>query len=48
MKPENIAGVMMESYQGVGPDFAPLEYVHQLSEWCQANQVVLVFDEVLI
>jgi 4-aminobutyrate aminotransferase/(S)-3-amino-2-methylpropionate transaminase len=25
MKPENIAGVMMESYQGVGPDFAPVE-----------------------
>jgi 4-aminobutyrate aminotransferase/(S)-3-amino-2-methylpropionate transaminase len=38
--------VMMESYQGVGPDFAPVEYVRQLSEWCQANDVVLVFDEV--
>jgi 4-aminobutyrate aminotransferase/(S)-3-amino-2-methylpropionate transaminase len=46
LKPENIAGVMMESYQGVGPDFAPVEYVRQLSEWCRANDVVLVFDEV--
>src|SRR5207302_8165236 len=25
LKPEQIAGVMMESYQGVGPDFAPVE-----------------------
>jgi 4-aminobutyrate aminotransferase-like enzyme len=46
MKPENIAGVMLESYQGVGPDFAPVEYVRQLAEWCKANNVVLVFDEV--
>lgn len=46
LKPENIAGVMMESYQGVGPDFAPVEYIRQLSEWCRANDVVLVFDEV--
>ena len=30
-KPENIAGVMMETYQGVGPDFAPVEYVRQLA-----------------
>src|ERR1041384_675158 len=46
LKPENIAGVMMETYQGVGPDFAPLEYVRQLSEWCRQHQVVLIFDEV--
>ncbi len=46
LKPENIAGVMMETYQGVGPDFAPVEYVRRLAEWCQQNQVVLVFDEV--
>ncbi len=46
LKPENIAGVMMETYQGVGPDFAPVEYVRRLAEWCRQNQVVLVFDEV--
>ncbi len=46
LKPENIAGVMMETYQGVGPDFAPVEYVRRLAEWCQQNNVVLVFDEV--
>jgi 4-aminobutyrate aminotransferase-like enzyme len=46
LKPENIAGVMMETYQGVGPDFAPVEYVRQLADWCKTNGVVLVFDEV--
>lgn len=46
LKPENIAGVMMETYQGVGPDFAPVEYVRQLADWCKANGVVLIFDEV--
>ncbi|MBI3875128.1 MAG: aspartate aminotransferase family protein [Verrucomicrobia bacterium] len=46
LKLENIAGVMMETYQGVGPDFAPVEYVRRLAEWCKQNEVVLVFDEV--
>jgi 4-aminobutyrate aminotransferase-like enzyme len=46
MTAENIAGVMMESYQGVGPDFAPVEYVQKLRQWCDENQVVLIFDEV--
>jgi len=42
----HIAGVIMESYQGVGPDFAPREYVQALAEWCHKHQVVLIFDEV--
>jgi 4-aminobutyrate aminotransferase / (S)-3-amino-2-methylpropionate transaminase / 5-aminovalerate transaminase len=46
MQPENIAGVVMESYQGVGPDFAPVDYVRQLAQWCKEHRVVLVFDEV--
>ena len=46
MKPENVAGVIMESYQGVGPDFAPVEFVRQLAEWCRKHQIVLTFDEV--
>jgi len=46
MKPENVAGVIMETYQGVGPDFAPVEFVRQLAEWCRKHQIVLTFDEV--
>jgi 4-aminobutyrate aminotransferase-like enzyme len=45
-EPKNIAGVMMETYQGVGPDFAPVEYVRALAEWCREHKVVLIFDEV--
>ena len=45
-QPQNIAGVMMETYQGVGPDFAPLDYVRQLGAWCRQHNVVLIFDEV--
>ena len=46
MTGENIAGVIMETYQGVGPDFAPVEYVRKLADWCGENDVVLIFDEV--
>ncbi len=46
MMPENVAGVIMETYQGVGPDFAPVEFVRQLREWCDRHQIVLTFDEV--
>ena len=46
MSPENVAGVMFETFQGVGPDFAPVEYIRELRQWCDANEVVLIFDEV--
>ncbi len=46
LKPSQIAGVIMESYQGVGPDFAPVEYIQKLRAWCTEHQVVLTFDEV--
>jgi 4-aminobutyrate aminotransferase/diaminobutyrate-pyruvate transaminase/4-aminobutyrate aminotransferase/(S)-3-amino-2-methylpropionate transaminase len=36
----------METYQGVGPDFAPVEYVRELAAWCKQHKVVLTFDEV--
>src|SRR5436190_300159 len=46
MEAENVAGVIMETYQGVGPDFAPVEFVKQLAEWCRKHNIVLTFDEV--
>lgn len=46
LQPQNVAGVMFETYQGVGPDFAPVDYIRQLAAWCKENDVVLVFDEV--
>jgi 4-aminobutyrate aminotransferase-like enzyme len=46
MAADQIAGVIMESYQGVGPDFAPTAYIKKLRAWCDEHQVVLIFDEV--
>jgi len=46
LRPEQVAGVMFETYQGVGPDFAPVDYIRQLAAWCKANGALLIFDEV--
>ena len=46
IKPEEIAGVMTESYQGVGPDFLPVEYAKKLEAFCRENDIVTIFDEV--
>jgi 4-aminobutyrate aminotransferase-like enzyme len=46
VKPEEIAGVMSESYQGVGPDFMPVEYALKLEKFCRDNDIVLIMDEV--
>ena len=46
LRPEDVAGVMFETYQGVGPDFAPVAYIHQLAKWCKAHDALLIFDEV--
>ena len=44
--PDRVAGVITESYQGAGADFAPAEYMQKLRAWCDANDVVLTMDEV--
>jgi len=44
--PDRIAGVITETYQGVGPDFLPIEYAQKLRRWCDDNDVVLILDEV--
>jgi 4-aminobutyrate aminotransferase/(S)-3-amino-2-methylpropionate transaminase len=44
--PHQIAGVMTESYQGVGPDFLPYEYAQQLQDFCRKHDIVMIFDEV--
>ena len=46
VKPEAIAGVMAESYQGVGPDFLPVEYAQRLEAFCRKHDIVLIMDEV--
>lgn len=44
--PDRVAGVITETYQGVGPDFMPVEYAQKLRRWCDEHGVVLIFDEV--
>jgi 4-aminobutyrate aminotransferase-like enzyme len=46
VKPEHIAGVMTETYQGVGPDFMPYEYAQALDKFCKEHDIVTIFDEV--
>ena len=43
---DDVAGVITESYQGIGPNFLPNDYARRLGEWCRANDVVLIMDEV--
>ncbi len=44
--PDEIAGIMAESYQGVGPDFFPMDYARQMEAFCREHDIVLIMDEV--
>ena len=44
--PDQVCGVMSESFQGVGPDFFPVAYAKSLEAWCRKNDVLLIMDEV--
>ncbi len=44
--PEDVAGVMLETYQGGNAQFAPVQYIQKLREWCNQHDIVLTFDEV--
>jgi len=46
IEPENVAGVMSETYQGGNCGFMPDEYAVSLREWCDRYNVVMIFDEV--
>jgi 4-aminobutyrate aminotransferase / (S)-3-amino-2-methylpropionate transaminase / 5-aminovalerate transaminase len=41
-----IAAVITESYQGVGPDFLPVEYAQRLDTYCKEFDIVTIYDEV--
>jgi len=44
--PDNVAGVISETYQGGGPYFMPKEYAKKLRKWCDNHGALLTFDEV--
>lgn len=46
VEPRNVAGVILETYQGGSAAFAPAEYMQALREWCTRHDTLLVCDEV--
>jgi 4-aminobutyrate aminotransferase/(S)-3-amino-2-methylpropionate transaminase len=46
VEPSNVAGVMLETYQGGSGAFAPPEYMQALREWTTGHKILLVCDEV--
>ncbi|HUS06976.1 MAG TPA: aspartate aminotransferase family protein, partial [Bryobacteraceae bacterium] len=44
--PQQVSGVMLETYQGGSAAFAPRAYMQQLRTWCDRHQALLVCDEV--
>jgi 4-aminobutyrate aminotransferase-like enzyme len=46
VKPDEIAGVITETYQGVGPDFFPVEYAQKLEAFCKKHDIITIYDEV--
>lgn len=46
VRPQNVAGVISETYQGVGPNFMPKQYAKDLRDWCDKYEALLCFDEV--
>ena len=46
VRPEHVAGVISESYQGIGPNFFPTEYAQALERWCRRHGALLIMDEV--
>ena len=46
VRPERVAGVILETFQGGGASFAPKEYIQALARWCREHNILLVFDEI--
>lgn len=43
---QNVAGIILETYQGGSASFAPPAYMRALREWCTGHKTLLVCDEV--
>ncbi len=46
VRADQVAGVIVETYQGGTASFAPPQYMQTLRKWCDDNKVVLALDEV--
>jgi 4-aminobutyrate aminotransferase / (S)-3-amino-2-methylpropionate transaminase / 5-aminovalerate transaminase len=46
IEPQNVAGVVLETYQGGSSAFAPAAYMQALRQWCTGHKALLVCDEI--
>jgi 4-aminobutyrate aminotransferase / (S)-3-amino-2-methylpropionate transaminase / 5-aminovalerate transaminase len=46
IEPDDVCGVMSETYQGGNATIMPPAYAQALRKWCDAHDAVLIFDEV--
>ncbi len=46
VRPGQVAGVILETYQGGSGSFAPKTYIQELARWCREHNVLLMFDEI--
>jgi len=46
INPDDVCGVMSETYQGCNACLMPAEYAQALRRWCDRHQAVLIFDEI--
>jgi len=46
IEPQNVAGVILETYQGGSAAFAPAAYMRDMRSWATGHKAVLVCDEV--
>jgi 4-aminobutyrate aminotransferase/diaminobutyrate-pyruvate transaminase/4-aminobutyrate aminotransferase/(S)-3-amino-2-methylpropionate transaminase len=46
VEPQDVAGVILETYQGGSAAFAPVQYMCDLRSWCTGHKALLVCDEV--
>ncbi len=44
--PQQIAGVIIESYQGWSGRFYPKQYIQDLVKWAKKNKILVCFDEI--
>jgi len=46
IQPNEVAAFMLESYQGWGAVFYPMDYMKALVTWARANGALVIFDEI--
>ena len=46
VEPQNVAGVILETYQGGSAAFAPRPYMQALRQWASGHKALLVCDEI--